>query len=161
MGKEDLVYRPGRASGEKIVPTPDAQLIGDLHFEVAAVYSTGTFDDNQMVKISKEYLTPLQQYPLSDFLNGRTIFKKNEMTKNLPTRYSLMNLADSPLVLSTVKKAEVGDQLVYRVFNPFLEKEISAEAVMEDTPVRLDEMTLMERKERFGHNEFQTYVKKI
>lgn len=161
MGKENLVYRPGRASGEKIVPTPDAQLIGDLHFEVAAVYATGTFDENQIAKASKEYLTPLQQYPLSDFLNGRTIFKKNEMKKDLPTRYSLMNLADSSLLLSTVKKAEVGDNLIYRVFNPFLKREISAESVMEDTPVMLDEMTLMEKKEQFGHNEFQTYVKKI
>lgn len=29
MGKENLLYRPGRASGEKIVATPDAQLLGE------------------------------------------------------------------------------------------------------------------------------------
>ncbi|MCY7433483.1 hypothetical protein MCZ49_17320, partial [Bacillus safensis] len=39
MGKENLLYRPGRASGEKIVDTPDAQLQGTLSFSFGMHYS--------------------------------------------------------------------------------------------------------------------------
>ena len=163
MGKEHLVYRPGRASGEKIVPTPDAQLLGSLIFEVASIYENDTFDAVNIAKASKEYLTPLQQYPLADFLNGRTIFKKNSMTKQHPTSYSLLDFADNPVILSTVKKAEIGDNLIYRIFNPFLSKEIQLDNLLspKDVPVLLDEMTKMNTITKLGHNQFQTFVKKV
>jgi hypothetical protein len=36
LGKRDLVYRPGRASGidEYVVNTPDAQLLTTLNFKI-------------------------------------------------------------------------------------------------------------------------------
>lgn len=30
MGKENLIYRPGRASGERIIETPAAQLLKEM-----------------------------------------------------------------------------------------------------------------------------------
>lgn len=163
MGKEDLVYRPGRASGEKIVPTPDAQLLGPLTFELASIYENDTFDAVNIAKVSKEYLTPLQQYPLADFLNGRTIFKKNPMTKKQPTSYSLLDFAEIPVILSTIKKAEIGGNLVYRIYNPFLSKEITLDPLLssKDVPVLLDEMTQVATITKLGHNQFQTFVRKV
>ena len=34
MGKENLVYRPGRASGERIIATPAAQLLKEMDFKL-------------------------------------------------------------------------------------------------------------------------------
>ncbi len=161
MGKENLVYRPGRASGEKIVATPDAQLLGPLSFEVAVAYEDGSFDEVAIAKLSKEYLTPLQQYELTDFLNGRTIFKKNMPAKTLAPHYSLLDFAESDVILSTLKKSELGDNLVYRVYNPFIQKEVSLEGVIKETDVAvgLDEITQLARPQHLTHNQFQTFVR--
>ena len=34
MGKENLIYRPGRASGERIIETPNAQLLKEMEFMI-------------------------------------------------------------------------------------------------------------------------------
>lgn len=164
MGKENLLYRPGRASGEKIVQTPDAQLQGLLNFEIAAIYEEATFDDVAIVKASKEYLTPLQQYELTDFLNGRTIFKKNLPThKNLETSYSLVDFKTSEVILSTLKKHEANDNILYRVFNPYINKSIQLDDVVlsDDTPVKLDELTHDTELNALKHNKFQSFSRTI
>jgi len=74
MGKTDLLYRPGRASGEPIVETPDAQLLGEITATFALSYKCGqTFDEANIAKLAKEYLAPIQVYQFADFLNGRMI----------------------------------------------------------------------------------------
>lgn len=162
MGKENLVYRPGRASGEKIVETPDAQLQGTLDFEVGIIYEEAGFDQAAIAKASKEYLTPLQQYELTDFLNGRTIFKKNiPDIKSLETEYSLVDFKESDVILSTIKKTETGDNLLYRVFNPFVNKTIELKDVVSkgDVAVALDEVTQMTKPTKLTHNQFQTFIR--
>ncbi|MFK4303911.1 MULTISPECIES: mannosylglycerate hydrolase [unclassified Paenibacillus] len=123
MGKENLLYRPGRASGEKIVETPDAQLIGELSFTFALHVHESGFDEADVAKAAKEYLTPLTSYQLSDFLNGRLIFAFRDEERIFEQSYSLLSFSeDSNVILSAFKKAEHNDGYIVRVFNPYLEK---------------------------------------
>ncbi len=123
MGKENLLYRPGRASGEKIVETPDAQLIGELSFTFALHVHESGFDEADVAKAVKEYLTPLTSYQLSDFLNGRLIFAFRDEERIFEQSYSLLSFSeDSNVILSAFKKAEHNDGYIVRVFNPYLEK---------------------------------------
>ncbi|KJD46776.1 mannosylglycerate hydrolase [Paenibacillus terrae] len=123
MGKENLLYRPGRASGEKIVETPDAQLIGELSCTFALHVHESGFDEADVAKVAKEYLTPLTSYQLSDFLNGRLIFAFRDEERIFEQSYSLLSFSeDSNVILSAFKKAEHNDGYIVRVFNPYLEK---------------------------------------
>ncbi|MGG1617984.1 mannosylglycerate hydrolase [Paenibacillus sp. NRS-1782] len=123
MGKENLLYRPGRASGEKIVETPDAQLIGELSFTFALHVHESGFDEANIAKAAKEYLTPLTSYQLSDFLNGRLIFAFRDEERIFEQSYSLLSFSeDSNVILSAFKKAEHNDGYIVRVFNPYLDK---------------------------------------
>ncbi|WP_314060775.1 glycoside hydrolase family 38 C-terminal domain-containing protein [uncultured Vagococcus sp.] len=164
MGKENLVYRPGRASGEKIVETPDAQLQGPLTFEIGVIYEDATFDEVTIAKTSKEYLTPLQQYELTDFLNGRTIFKKNvPESKKLKTHYSLLDFGEANVILSTIKKTEMTDNLLYRIYNPFINQVIDLAGVVtqQDVAVGLDEVTQAKPITQLTHNQFQTFIRTL
>lgn len=127
MGKENLLYRPGRASGEKIVETPDAQLLGELTFTFALHVHESGFDEAGIAQAAKEYLTPLSSYQLSDFLNGRLIFAFRDEERIFEQNYSLLSFSkDSNVILSAFKKAEHSDGYIVRVFNPYLEKNATA-----------------------------------
>ncbi|WP_339785094.1 mannosylglycerate hydrolase [Paenibacillus sp. FSL R7-0313] len=121
MGKENLLYRPGRASGEKIVATPDAQLLRELSFTFGLHIQTSGFNEANVARAAREYLTPISSYQLCDFLNGRLIFAFRDEERVLDPDYSLMSFSDdSNVVLSSFKKAEQSDGYIVRVFNPYL-----------------------------------------
>ncbi len=159
MGKTDLKYRPGRASGETIVATPAAELIGRLSFDFGFYYSQAAFDDSQVSKIAKEFYSPVQVYELAPFLNSRIRFIRNEPEqKELPTRISLLDLKDSSAVVSAIKKAEESDQVILRCFNPFLLRKATIKLPVKATEVGLDEKTKSNLKEgNFDHNQFKTF----
>lgn len=132
MGKENLLYRPGRASGEKIVETPDAQLLGKLSFTFALHVHESSFDDAHIAKAAREYLTPFSSYQLCDFLNGRLIFAFRDEERVLKPSYSLMSFTpESDAILSAFKKAEHEDGYIVRTFNPYVHK--SAQAALQFT----------------------------
>lgn len=116
LGKSDLLYRPGRPSGVE-VETPDSQMIGDLEFELALYPHKGNTRDGLVAKVSKEYLTPMISYQKLPY----NIFSLNENARRFPTSYSLLRL-ESDAIISTIKKAEKGDALILRIYNPTLEK---------------------------------------
>lgn len=145
MGKENLVYRPGRASGEKIVATPDAQLLGKLSCTFALHLHESSFDDAHIAKAAREYLTPMSSYQLCDFLNGRLIFAFRDEDRVLEPSYSLMSFApDSNAVVSAFKKAEHADGYILRVFNPYLNGQAAA-TVAFTIPVELKQVMLDEQ----------------
>lgn len=159
MGKTDLKYRPGRASGETIVATPAAKLIGRLSFDFGFYYSQETFDNLQISKIAKEFYSPVQVYELTPFLNSRIRFIRNEpQQKELPTRIGLLDIEDSTAVVSAIKKAEKSDQVILRCFNPFLRREASIEFPVKTAEVRLDETAATNLREgSFEHNKLKTF----
>lgn len=157
MGKENLVYRPGRASGETIVKTPDAQLIGDLECDFALYLYESDFDNAKVAKIAKEYLTPFPVYQFSDFLNGRLIFSHRDEEKTLPQKYSLYNFSDTEAVMSTFKKAEDSENYIIRYFNPYLNKEVILDERVGKDTVKLTEIEKDEFKNTLKYCEFATY----
>ena len=55
MGKENLIYRPGRASGERIIETRDAELQKPLDFSFGFTTFVGDFNSAHIAKCSKKH----------------------------------------------------------------------------------------------------------
>ncbi|HBH1128289.1 TPA: alpha-mannosidase, partial [Clostridioides difficile] len=117
MGRENLLYRPGRASGEKIIATPDAQLLKELNFNFGLYIYNNKFDKSNIANTAKRFLTPIQIYEYADFLNGRLIFVFNDEKQIYENEYSFMNVNNSNFTVSAIKKEEKGDGIVVRIFN--------------------------------------------
>ncbi|WP_281165152.1 glycoside hydrolase family 38 C-terminal domain-containing protein [Liquorilactobacillus sicerae] len=158
MGKTDLRYRPGRASGETIVLTPDAKLLGQLKFEFGFCYRSKSFDQDEICKLAKEFYSSLQVYELAPFLNSRIRFIRNVPQKRrLPFKLGLLEIADSTAVVSTIKKAEASKEIILRCFNPFLNREAQINLPSDAIKVNLDETTVDCSTKKFNHNKFKTF----
>lgn len=116
MGKEDLLYRPGRASGEKVIATPNAELNKQMEFEFALNIENDTFDNVNVGMTAKKYDTGLQIYEYADFLNGRLIFNMDEVTPFLDSENGLIQTKGN-LVLSSLKKANHRSGYIIRLYN--------------------------------------------
>ncbi|KYG28238.1 mannosylglycerate hydrolase [Alkalihalobacillus trypoxylicola] len=159
MGKTDLLYRPGRASGETIVETPDAQLLGKVKSTFAyRIQNNTTFDEADIAKTAKEYLSPVAYYQFSDFLNGRMIYVYRDEEKTNDLSYNLFNYESMDSIISTIKKAEESNELIVRVFNPYVDKlsTIEEELVKKGQFVMLDEVTEADRLETLKPYQFST-----
>lgn len=157
MGKENLLWRPGRASGESIIATPDAQLLGRLTFSFAWRINSGSFDEAQHALAAKTLLTSFPVYQDSDFLNGRLRFCLSDETRDLPVRYSLFRLPtgkDHPQV-SCVKCAEKKRGYIIRLYNANLHTSVTLPPV-EAYPVMLDEHTVMPTRDVLRPCDLQT-----
>ncbi|MBF7957397.1 mannosylglycerate hydrolase [Rahnella victoriana] len=158
MGKEDLLYRPGRASGETVVATPDAQLLGPLAFHFGWRLNSGRFDAAQHARHSKAFLTSFPVYQDSDFLNGRLRFCLSEEERTYPQEYSVCELPDSPTdaLVSVVKCAEENKGLIYRFYNPNLNAPATLPALHNARYVLLDEKTPSKERAMLNPNDIQT-----
>jgi mannosylglycerate hydrolase len=116
MGKEDLLYRPGRASGETVISTPDAQLHKELTFDFSAIYYQGNLSTYHLSHKVNEYLKDINLYQEAEYLNTRLKFTQTSPSKSLPLVYSLFN-AQGNGVLSIVKKAESRPGFIIRFYN--------------------------------------------
>ncbi|MDE6182592.1 MAG: alpha-mannosidase, partial [Eubacteriales bacterium] len=116
MGKENLVYRPGRASGEKIIETKDAQLLKEMEFKLGFTTYTNNINDANIDTLAKKYNTPMQVYEYADFLNGRLIFSLEDVEKTLNNKLSLFQTTNN-LVVSAIKKCEDKKGFIIRLYN--------------------------------------------
>ena len=116
MGKENLLYRPGRASGERIIETPDAQLLKKMEFKCGVNYSKGSFNESDIANIAKEYNTQIEVKEYSEFLNGRLIFSEIEEEADTENNHSYFS-TDGKLTISAIKNAEDGNGIVIRLYN--------------------------------------------
>lgn len=136
LGKENLVRRLGRPSGIKMV-TPDQQMLG-MHFYDFAL---ALVDNDEIAMAAKEYTTPIQTYNKMPY----NAMKLNESNKHVPYQYSLLNINDSPFILTALKKAEYSDSFILRGYNP-INNQITVKI---DSPfkylteVKLDEETVI------------------
>lgn len=154
MGKEDLLYRPGRASGETIVKTPNAQLIKKLKFDFA-IYTYDDFEKVNIGKTSKLYLSPIITYQQSEFLNGRMIFCYREEEKSLKHNYSFKEFV-SEAVVGAIKKAEDSDNYIIRYFNPYFNKQVELPKNLNNR-VSINELDEKEDIKEIGYCEIATY----
>lgn len=124
MGKENLIYRPGRASGERIIETPDAQLLKEMDFSFGFMTYNSNINDSNVDTLAKAYNTPVEVYTYAKFLNGRLIFSQREIEGTKPSRTSLFE-TENKLVVSAIKKAEDDEGLILRLFNGKDHKNVS------------------------------------
>lgn len=117
LGKRDLLYRPGRASGDETVPTPEAELNQHLSFELAMTTMQTGYDQAVLASEVKAFETPLQVYQYAEFLNGRLTFPFNPVKRTADPELSLFK-TDDQLVVSTVEQTEEGTGYQMRLYNP-------------------------------------------
>jgi mannosylglycerate hydrolase len=143
MGKEDLVYRPGRASGEKVIATPAAELHQIMTFSFALDIENNTFDKTNINSNAKEYDTDIQFYEYADFLNGRLIFNMDDTQAMLPNSNSLLQ-TDGKLILSSLKKANHRSGYVIRLYNAKSEGSLDDVITFHKKPSRVEFVDLKE-----------------
>ena len=116
MGKENLIYRPGRASGERIIETPAAQLLKEMDFAFGFTTYASDINEANVDTLAKAYNTNIEVYTYAEFLNGRLIFSQREIEGTKESRYSLFE-TENKLVVSAMKKAEDNYGYIIRLFN--------------------------------------------
>lgn len=137
MGKENLIYRPGRASGESVVKTPNAQCHKQMSFSFTAYYYQGDVDSGEVANTAKIVNTRPLVYEYADFLNSRLIFTQSAVQKDLPTSDSLFKTSGY-LTLSVIKKAEERPGMIIRLYNGHLYGELD-EVITFKHPVKFAE----------------------
>lgn len=125
MGKEDLLYRPGRASGEKTVETPDAQLQKKMSYTLGFTAFSCGFNEADVSNVARDFNTPMDAYEYAPFLNGRLIFSQMEKTGTNHPQMSLFSM-DGGLTVSAIKPAEERPGMVIRLYNGFDRKDVGA-----------------------------------
>ncbi|HBL4691061.1 mannosylglycerate hydrolase [Citrobacter sedlakii] len=113
LGKEDLLLRPGRPSGIKM-PVPDSQLRGTLHCRLSLFSFSGTPFSAGVAQQARAWLTPVQCYNKIPW----DAMKLNKARFTVPERYSLLTMPPVGCQISALKKAEDGEALILRLFNP-------------------------------------------
>ncbi|MFQ7233263.1 MAG: mannosylglycerate hydrolase [Enterococcus hulanensis] len=168
MGKENLMYRPGRASGETVIATPDAQCHKTMSFEFSVVYFSEGFDQANVAQLAKQAVTPIEVYQYAEFLNSRLIFTLGDVEQTLPASFSLLSITGN-LTLSVLKKAEDRPGYILRLYNGLLEEKGRA-AITFKHPIKTAEKVDLKEKtkeplsinndtielENIGHAKFVT-----
>lgn len=112
LGKEKLLRRPGRPSGIKL-STPDSQLHGKLHFDLGIVFANKSYEKLDLPRITKSYLTKVVTYNQIPY----NAMKLNSESVNSPEEYSLFELEEDGMVVSTIKTAEDKSGVLVRLYN--------------------------------------------
>lgn len=168
MGKENLMYRPGRASGETVIATPDAQCHKTMSFEFSVVYFAEGFDQANVAQLAKQAVTPIEVYQYAEFLNSRLIFTLGDVEQTLPASFSLLSITGN-LTLSVLKKAEDRPGYILRLYNGLLEEDGRAVITFKH-PIKIAEKVDLKEKtkeplsinndtielENIGHAKFVT-----
>lgn len=127
LGRDDLSWRPGRASGinNKVVETPDAQMQGDLVFSYAYKWAE-KMDVLEDYESAEEFASHQLTYHLQTLNSFEERLERFELPQpesmtNLPADITLLTLP-SHVFVSSMKKAEQNEYGIIRVFNPQKQK---------------------------------------
>ncbi|WP_117232664.1 glycoside hydrolase family 38 C-terminal domain-containing protein [Vibrio maerlii] len=122
LGKDDLLWRPGRASGinNTVVYTPDAQLQKSMSFAFS-IALTDSADHQVIRKLETDYLDApfsYQKQSLNSFENRLERFQVRFERRDAKKSFSLFEL-NQELVLSSVGHSFYQqDAVVIRLYNP-------------------------------------------
>jgi len=111
LGRANMPYRPGRASG-MVLPSPESQIPGIHHCSLAVMPLSGVPDASFWQQV-EAWKTPMIAY----LATGWSRFKLNPHGLRFPEQYSLLRW-ETPLHFSTLKKSQQGDHWVIRGWNP-------------------------------------------
>jgi alpha-mannosidase len=124
LGKDDLLWRPGRASGinNKVVYTPDAQLKKELNFEYAIYMAKEKVNPNKIFKqidLYREHYASYQKQNLNTFEERLERFEIPYPIDKAPEKFSLFEIDNDCIFMSVCKQAYDDKQsIIVRFFNP-------------------------------------------
>ncbi|UXH43211.1 glycosyl hydrolase-related protein [Rossellomorea vietnamensis] len=121
LGKDDLMWRPGRASGinNKVVYTPDAQMKQKMVFEYALY--VGDAEPVEMFGLTDQYVdrhASYQKQNLNTFEERLERFEIPYPVKEMDDQVSLLEMDNPSIVMSSCKRAYDDKSMVVRLFNP-------------------------------------------
>ncbi|WP_019615554.1 glycoside hydrolase family 38 C-terminal domain-containing protein [Psychromonas ossibalaenae] len=122
LGKDDLLWRPGRASGinNTVVHTPDAQLQQSMNFSFSLALTTQA--SHQVIReIETEYLNQpfcYQKQSLNSFENRLERFQVSFDKKTMAKSFSLFSLSQALQLSSISHSFYHKDVLLLRLYNP-------------------------------------------
>lgn len=127
MGRENLLFRPGRASGERTIETPAAQLLGSMDYQLGFCSFVGSVDEAGVAEHARQFDGEMELYEYAEFLNGRLIFSEPEVTGTLAATGSLF-MVEGTAIVSAVKAAEdpAMPGIIVRLFNGLHEGDATA-----------------------------------
>lgn len=121
LGKDNLTWRPGRASGinNTVVYTPDAQLQKSMSFEFS-IALTDKVDHQTIRRLEMDYLDApfsYQKQSLNSFENRLERFQVRFETRPSQKQFSLFEV-HQPLMLSSIGHSFIKDNaVIVRLFN--------------------------------------------
>jgi len=122
LGKDDLLWRPGRASGinNKVVHTPDAQLKQSMTFSFAIALSQDA-NHSTIRALESEYLDApfsYQKQRLNSFENRLERFQLRFDARERQEKVSLFTLKQALQLSSIGHSFERRNAVIVRLFNP-------------------------------------------
>ncbi|WP_173915524.1 glycoside hydrolase family 38 C-terminal domain-containing protein [Halobacillus sp. Marseille-Q1614] len=122
LGRDDLLWRPGRASGinNKVVTTPDAQMQTEMTFEYALQLSSNKLSENELFTTADHYRERYISYHWQDLNTFEERLDRFEIPypiNSLPAQYSLAEVTGD-LFVSSIKKSHNDNSWIIRLFNP-------------------------------------------
>ncbi|MCL6573988.1 MAG: alpha-mannosidase [Bacillus sp. (in: Bacteria)] len=128
LGKPNLVYRPGRASGDTtkkghvMIATPKAELIGINEFEFALQITEGEFDEYTTAKTWEEYTVEhisYQAQTLNKFIHRLdNKVQPREKVASSPVEFSLLEVSEENLYSSMAPSLYDENASLLRLKNP-------------------------------------------
>ncbi|EAC2634577.1 alpha-mannosidase [Listeria monocytogenes] len=123
LGKDDLMWRPGRASGinNKVVPTPDGQMLEEMIFEYAVYVQPEKLNEQTLYAQSNIFEGHTETYHLQNlntFEERLERFEVDYPIDRLPAQNSIFELDNPNVFMSTCKKSWDGTGTIIRLFNP-------------------------------------------
>ncbi|MGX7163844.1 glycoside hydrolase family 38 N-terminal domain-containing protein [Enterococcus massiliensis] len=124
LGKDNLAWRPGRASGinNKTIETPNAQMLGELQFTLGYRWGNENLEPEKLYTAYEDFSCQQLTYQLQ-YLNS---YEERVERFELPQPENLINLPSEKIFyqvpkeffVATLKKAENTGEIIIRLFNP-------------------------------------------
>ncbi|WP_256739434.1 glycoside hydrolase family 38 C-terminal domain-containing protein [Cronobacter sakazakii] len=122
LGKDDTPWRPGRASGinNKIVDTPDAQMLQPMTFDYALMMDSG-IDDAALFKTCKQYREHYLSYQLQQLNTFEERLERFTIPlpeKGLAPAFTWLTQNNPAIQMSMCKPGDGEHTVIIRLFNP-------------------------------------------
>lgn len=123
LGRDDLAWRPGRASGinNKVVKTPDAQMQQAMTFDYALVFGTGKNRESTLFTaktIFDDSVLAYQKQTLNTFEERLERFEIPYPADRMPLSHSLFTVKGEGIYTKACKPGMLDDSVIIRLFNP-------------------------------------------
>ncbi|MBC1763682.1 alpha-mannosidase [Listeria seeligeri] len=123
LGKDDLMWRPGRASGinNKVVYTPDGQMLEKMIFEYAIYVQEEAINAQQLFEKSNQFEGHEETYHLQSLNTFEERIERFEIdfpVSKLPEQTSVFEIDNPTIFMSTCKNAWDKNGVIIRLFNP-------------------------------------------